>query len=204
MVLFYRIMFFLIGLLFLSLGISLTIISGLGSGAWDALNVGLAQTIGLTPGSWVVLVGVILIVVNAFLLKKRPDIGAIITLFLTGIFTDFWLLQMFDELVLSIMLEKLGIFFSGMLSMGIGLAVYIQAKFSLSPIDNLMMALRARFGFNLMVAKTVGEMFALSLAFFFNGPIGIGTLIVTFGIGPLIQLFFPHFERLFRRFTAAT
>lgn len=202
MALFYRILFFLVGQFILSLGITLTIKSNLGSGAWDALNVGLSETIGLTPGTWVVLVGIILIITNALMVKRRPDIGAIITLFLTGVFIDFWLLQVFDQLSLSDFLHKLLVFAGGLLTISIGLAIYIQAKFSLSPIDNLMMALRERFGFNLMVAKTAGEILALILAFIFNGPIGIGTLIVTFAIGPLIQVFFPYFERLLKRLNA--
>jgi uncharacterized protein len=202
MKLFYRILFFLIGLLALSLGISLAIVSGLGSGAWDALNVGLAETIGFTPGTWVILVGIFLIILNAFLLQTRPDIGAVITLFITGVFIDFWLLQIFNDLVLNEFLSKMLFLLAGLLSMGIGISIYMQAKFSLSPIDNLMLALRKRFGFSFMVAKTVGEIIALILAFFFGGPIGIGTLLVTFAVGPLIQLFSPHFDGLFKRLTA--
>jgi len=202
MKLLYRILFFLIGLLFLSLGISLSIVSGLGSGAWDALNVGLSESIGFTPGTWVVLVGIFLIILNAFLLEARPDIGAIITLFLTGIFIDFWLLQIFDELVLKGIMSKMLVFLGGLLSMGIGISIYIQAKLPLSPIDNLMMAIRKRFGFSFMIAKTIGEITALVLAFFFNGPIGIGTLLVTFAVGPLIQFFSPRFKALFNRLIA--
>lgn len=199
MKLLYRILFFLIGLLFLSFGISLSIVSGLGSGAWDALNVGLSESIGFTPGTWVVIVGIFLIILNAFLLKARPDIGAIVTLFLTGIFIDFWLLQIFDELILNDFINRILLLLSGLLSMGIGISVYIQAKLPLSPIDNLMMAIRKRFGFSFMMAKTIGEISALVLAFIFNGPIGVGTLLVTFAVGPLIQIFSPRFQALFNR-----
>ena len=200
---FYRIVFFLLGLVFLSLGISLTIKSGFGSGAWDALNVGLSETIGFTPGTWVVLVGILLILLNAFLLKSRPDFGAIITLLLTGVFIDFWLLQIFAELELAGVFASAGVFLGGVLGMGLGIATYIQAKLPLSPIDNLMMAIHKRFGFNLMISKTIGELTALTLAFIFGGPIGIGTLIVTFAVGPLIQFISPHIEGLMNRLTVA-
>ncbi|MCM3585542.1 membrane protein [Mesobacillus maritimus] len=200
----YRILFFLVGLFLLSTGISLSIISGLGSGAWDALNVGLSETIGLTTGTWLVIIGVLLIILNAFLLKNRPDIGAIVTLFITGVFVDFWLLQVFDGVVLTQFITQLTVFLSGLLVMSLGISMYIQAKLPLSPIDNLMMALHKRFGFSLMVAKTIGEITALTLAFFFNGPIGIGTVLVTFAVGPLIQVFSPHFQSFFYRLTATT
>ncbi len=195
----YRTLFFIIGLTILSFGISMTIKAGLGTGAWDALNVGLSKTVGLTTGSWVVIVGVILIFVNAALVKRRPDIAAIITLLITGILIDFWILRVFDGLVVKGFIEQFGVFLLGIIALSFGLAVYLQPKFPLIPIDNFMMALRERFSLNLMAAKTLGEVIALSAAFIFKGPIGIGTLIVTFAIGPLIQFFYPYCEKFLNK-----
>lgn len=199
MAFFYRVLFFIIGLTVLSFGVSMTIKAGLGTGAWDALNVGLSETVGLTPGSWVVIVGIILIFVNAALVKRRPDVAAVITLLITGVLIDFWILRVFDELVVTGYVKQTVIFLLGMVTLSLGLAIYLQAKLPLIPIDNFMMALRERFGLNLMVAKTLGEVIALSAAFIFKGPIGIGTLVVTFAIGPLIQFFFPFFEKLLNK-----
>lgn len=199
MALFYRILFFLIGLAILSFGVSMTIKAGLGTGAWDALNVGLSGTVGFTPGTWVVIVGIILIFVNAALLKRRPDFAAVITLLITGILIDFWILRAFGDLVVSGYVKQFMVFVLGMVTLSLGLAIYLQPRFPLIPIDNFMMALRERFGLNLMAAKTLGEVIALSAAFIFKGPIGIGTLIVTFAIGPLIQFFYPFFEKLLNK-----
>ena len=195
----YRTLFYIIGLIILSFGVSMTIKAGLGTGAWDALNVGLSKTVGLTPGSWVVIVGIVMIFINAALVKRRPDVAAIITLLITGVLIDFWLLRVFEDLVVTGYAKQFAVFILGMVALSFGLAVYLQPKFPLIPIDNFMMALRERFGLNLMVAKTLGEVFALSAAFIFRGPIGIGTLIVTFAIGPLIQLFYPHCEKLYNK-----
>lgn len=52
-----RLMIFTIGLLFMSLGIVLLIRADLGATPWDALHVGLYEQIGLTVGTWSVLVG---------------------------------------------------------------------------------------------------------------------------------------------------
>jgi hypothetical protein len=199
MAFFYRTLFFIIGLVIVSFGISMTIKAGLGTGAWDALNVGLSETVGLTPGSWVVIVGIVLIFVNAALVKRKPDLAAVITLLITGVLIDFWILRVFDELVVTGYGKQFAVFILGMVMLSLGLAIYLQPRFPLIPIDNFMMALRERFGLNLMVAKTLGEVIALSAAFLFKGPIGIGTLIVTFSIGPLIQFFYPFFEKLLNK-----
>ncbi|WP_071458566.1 YczE/YyaS/YitT family protein [Bacillus massilinigeriensis] len=202
MQLFYRTAFFVAGLALLALGISLSIISELGSGAWDALNVGLSKTVGFTTGNWVIMVGVILIAVNSFLLKRRPEVLAIITLFLIGFLIDFWMMKVLDGIDPSTFGERIGIFAVSLLIMGAGLAIYITAKFPLSPIDNLMIALKERLGVSLGVAKTIGEATAFVGALLLGGPIGLGTIIVTFGIGPLISLFIPYTERLLAALSA--
>lgn len=196
-----RILFYFIGIVIISLGVSFTIKADLGAGAWDALNVGLSTTIGLTVGTWVIIVGVILIVVNAILLKKRPDYLAVIPIFLMGPFIDFWLIIVFPNWQPEGFVFQLIILLIGLLFLAFGISTYLQAKFPLIPIDNFMVALRTRLPVNLGVAKTIGELTALILALLFKGPIGIGTIIVTFLIGPLIQFFFPKLEALLKKLT---
>lgn len=190
-----RVISFLLGLFVLSLGISFTIKSELGAGAWDALNVGLSNLTGLTVGTWTILVGVILIFVNALLLKKKPEFIAITTVLIIGYFIDFWLIFVFPEFKIETIVMKFVILFIGVVLMGVGIATYLQAKFAVIPIDRLMMAIQTRLKVGLMVAKTIGEVTALIFAFIAGGPIGIGTILVTFSIGPMIQMFFPHLEK---------
>lgn len=191
-----RLLFFIIGLFILSLGISLMIQANIGAGAWDALNVGLSKTFGLTVGSWVIIVGVLIMMLNAFLLQRKPAYLAIGTIILIGFFIDFWLIFILVGLTPENFILKLLIFLSGLVVASLGIAIYLQAKFPLSPLDNLMIAISTRFKLKVGIAKTVAELTGLILAFLFNGPIGIGTILCTVAIGPLIQLFFPYFERL--------
>ncbi|MCF6410839.1 YczE/YyaS/YitT family protein [Pseudalkalibacillus salsuginis] len=194
-----RLISFLTGLILISLGVSFTIKAGLGTGAWDALNVGLAETVGLTVGSWVFIVGIILIILNAFLLRSRPDLLAVITIFLAGLFIDSWLLLVLDQFTVSGLLHQIILFVVGMLILAFGIAVYLQANFPLIPIDKLMLAIQERLGVSMGMAKTIGELSALVIAFLFSGPIGLGTLIVTFTIGPLVQLIAPRVHKFQQR-----
>lgn len=191
-----RITFFCVGLFVLALGISLMIIADIGAGAWDALNVGLSETIGLTVGIWVMIVGILIMFVNALLLRARPEFLSIGTIILIGFFIDFWLLIALDEWNLEGWIVKSLVLLAGLVIASLGIAIYLQAKFPLSPLDNLMLAISKRFKLKFGISKTIGEATGLILALLTGGPIGIGTIVVTFGIGPIIQFFFPYFERL--------
>ena len=192
-----RSLFYLIGLFVLSFGVSLTIKSNVGAGAWDALNVGLSNTIGLTVGSWVFIVGIILIIINTFLRKSKPDYLAVITIFLVGVFIDFWLIAVYPDWTPEGIVWRSVLLLAGMVFLAFGIATYLQAKFPLIPIDNFMLGIQERLKVKLMTAKTFAEIFALIFAIIFKGPVGVGTLIITFGVGPIIQFFFPILEKLY-------
>ncbi|XKI13320.1 Membrane protein [Sporosarcina sp. ANT_H38] len=184
-------MFYLVGLLFLALGISMMILSNLGAGPWDAMYVALSESVGLTVGSWVFIVGVLLIIINSLLLKGTPDFLAIITIVLIGALIDFWLLGVFPDFTATEIGMRIFMLIAGILIIGLGISLYLQSSFARNPVDNLMMTLQSLTGKSLAVTKTVMEVSILVLAFFIGGPIGIGTIIVTFAIGPLIQMFYP-------------
>lgn len=191
-----RLTFYLIGLLILSFGVTLTIKSDLGAGPWDALNVGLSSTFGLTVGSWVIIVGLILITVNAFLLQNKPDIFAVFTIVIVGGLIDFWLIYVLHQFEPTTFIIKLIVLILGLLFLSLGIAIYLQAKYPLIPIDRFMLAIQHRLKVNLMVAKTIGELTALILALVFGGPIGVGTIIIALSVGPFVQFFFPRVETL--------
>ncbi|KMM35894.1 YczE/YyaS/YitT family protein [Guptibacillus hwajinpoensis] len=191
-----RFLFYVIGLFILTAGVTLTIKSDIGAGAWDALNVGLSNTFGLTVGSWVIIVGIILIIINAFLMKAWPDFLALITIVVTGAFIDFWLITVFENWQIQDVFVAYAVFVAGVILIALGISIYLQAKFAVIPIDGLMLAIHSKTGLSIRTSKTVGELLALLAAVLFSGPIGVGTIIITFGIGPLVQFFYPTFEKM--------
>ncbi|WP_112179929.1 MULTISPECIES: YitT family protein [Paraliobacillus] len=191
-----RSIFFLVGIVILSFGISMTIKADLGAGAWDALNVGLSSVIGLTVGSWVIIIGLLLMLVNAWIVRERPDYFAIITILVIGLMIDFWLLIVMESWNFSGLIEQLFLLLIGISVLGFGVSIYLQPKFSLNPVDGFMVALKKRFHLSTMVAKTLTEATALVIAFLIGGPIGVGTFIILFGVGPAIQLFEPTANRM--------
>ncbi len=194
-----RFIFYFFGLMILGLGVSLTIKANIGTGAWDALNVGLSQVSGWTVGTWVILVGLLLIFVNSFISKERPMMYSMLTPILIGFTIDFWIMVGLDDLQFNSILLRYILFFIGLFLIAVGVSFYLQANIAPNPVDQFMLSLNKRFGMSLMMAKTIGEVLALILAIFLNGPIGIGTIIITIIIGPIIQLFYGPVQLLYKK-----
>ncbi len=128
-------------------------------------------------------------------MKKTPDFLALITMFLIGSFIDFWLEVIFAELAVHLLSYRIGMLVTGIISIAIGVALYLQSNIARNPIDNLMMAFHFRTGKSLAFSKTVLEIMIMIVALVIGGPIGVGTVIVAFGIGPLIQMFYRPVAR---------
>ncbi|UOK58491.1 membrane protein [Bacillus sp. OVS6] len=125
----YRLGFFVIGLFVLAFGVTLTIKANLGAGAWDALNVGLTDQIGLTVGSWIFIVGIIIILLNAVLMREAPKVLGVFTILLIGFFVDFWMLSIFQDIIIQNLFFKAVILFLGILLIAIGVSIYLQTSF---------------------------------------------------------------------------
>src|SRR5690625_4548567 len=75
-----------------SFGISMAIkVQHLGIHPWDVLNVGLYDLVGLTIGTWTIIISFLLIVVSWILDKSYIKIGTFLNAFLVGLFVDLFL-----------------------------------------------------------------------------------------------------------------
>lgn len=121
-------------------------------------------------------------------------------MFILGFFVDFWMAHLVNRLHYFMFMSQLLLLIAGLIIVGLGIALYLQSEFPLNPIDDFMVTIQERYGVNLMVAKLIGEILALLFAFLVKGPIGLGTLIIAFGLGPAIQFFHPYCSKLTGKF----
>lgn len=187
--------FYGLGILILSLGIALTIQSQLGTSPFDALLVGLAENIGLTVGSWEIILAIIIIMFNSLLINKRPELLGLVTAIFTGVGIDFWLLLIDNLIIPELWVGKLITFMSGLILLGLGTAIYLYTSFAPAPVDQLMLIIRELTKISILYSRTLQYLLFIILAVLFNGPIGIGTIITLFLGGPILNYFMPIIEK---------
>ncbi|MFY0517899.1 YczE/YyaS/YitT family protein [Lysinibacillus sp. UGB7] len=170
--------------------------SNLGTSPFDALLVGLAKNIGLTVGSWEIITSFIIIFCNALLGRKRPEFLGLLTAFVTGVCIDTWLFLLGDVLHPTHFVSKVMCQAIGLVIIGLGSAIYLQAKFAPNPIDFSMLVIRDLTGKSIMFSKTLIYILFLALAFVFGGPIGVGTVLTVFLGGPILNYFMPLIENM--------
>lgn len=184
-----RIAIYLGGLAITALGIALIILTLVGAGPWDAVAVGLTNHFGFTVGMWSIVAQTMVILLTGWIERKSPSWGSFVTIVIRSWMLDAWIyIGLKDvDFTSSWEIQWLSLFM-GVILAGIGMGIYLEADFPRSPIDGLMMALHHRFGWTLTVSRTFIEFCAAFLGFFLGGPIGLGTIVVVFLLGKVIQV----------------
>jgi uncharacterized protein len=184
-----RIGIYLIGLAINALGIALIIFSTVGAGAWDTVAIGLNHSWGLTIGICTVITQVLVVLAIGIIERKRLQYESIIAIIIRSIFLDAWIYLVFNHIDLAASWEIQWLYFIfGIISMGIGIGIYMEAHFPKSPIDGLMLAIHNRFKWSINTSRIVVELSGAVIGFILGGPVGLGTLIIALFVGKIIQM----------------
>ncbi|WP_145148256.1 YitT family protein [Paenibacillus xylanexedens] len=190
---------FVAGILILTLGISLTIQSELGTSPFDALLVGLSHQVGLSVGSWEVIIAFLLIGCNSLLKQQKPEFLGLVTAFITGVGIDMWLYVSESLITPEFWYSKLMTFVIGLVIISIGTAIYLHTNFAPIPIDRLTLILHEITRTPLFISRTLIYFVFLILAFLLSGPIGLGTLLTVCCAGLLLQFIMGHTKKIIDR-----
>ena len=179
-----------LGLMLFGLGVHLTIQADIGVAPWDALNLGLSKTFGILYGTASVIVSFAIIAVD-LLLREPIGIGTVLDAVVVGKTVDLinWLgIIPFVEDNITV---SIAVMLTGLFIMGLGQVVYMKAGLCCGPRDSLMLAINRRLKKLPVGAVSVLMMIiVLLVGWRLGGPIGIGTIVCTFGIGIMMQFAF--------------
>ncbi len=81
----------------------------------------------------------------------------------------------------------------GIITIGVGSALYIGAELGAGPRDSLMVLLSRRARVRIGLARAAIEGTALIVGVLLGGTAGVGTILFALGIGPAVDLSFRLF-----------
>jgi uncharacterized membrane protein YczE len=173
-----------VGILALACGIALLVQARLGVDAYDVLHQGLARLTGLSFGTVVVLVGLVVLV--AWIpVGQRFGLGTIANTLLVGPLIDVALRVVPTPAALA---WRWPMLLGGILLAALGTGLYIGAGLGPGPRDGLMTGLAAK-GHPLWAVRMALELSALTVGWGLGGDVGVGTVLFALGIGPLTHWF---------------
>ncbi|MCA0991993.1 YczE/YyaS/YitT family protein [Pseudalkalibacillus hwajinpoensis] len=186
--------FFFVGLAVLGLGIAMTIKGKtFGIGPWDVFHYGLFKQFGLTIGSWSIITGFIILAFTSLYTKTMPQLGAFLNMLLLGLFIDFFLYLLPDPVTL---LSQGIVFIVGIVVLGYGIGLYVISGLGAGPRDGIMLLIVEKTGWRIDWVRNGIEIAVLLFGWLLGGPVGIGSIVIAFMLGKIIQFSMPQCKAL--------
>ena len=183
------------GLVVFAVGVHLTIYANIDLAPWDCFGMGVSYHTFLNYGLSMTVMSLAILLID-LLLRERIGYGTIIDALLTGnlvqLYNNINPLPENHNLWIGITAMLIGYVF-----MALGMWIYMRAAQGCGPRDSLLVGLGKRMPkVPIGVVEIILWAVVLLIGWLLGGPVGIGTLISTFGAGAIMQLVYSllHFE----------
>ena len=175
------------GLIVFAFGVHLTIYANIGLAPWDCLGMGISYHTPFNYGISMTIVAITVLLID-IALKEKIGYGTIIDALLTGNFVQiFNYINPLDQN--ENMWVGIGIMLVGFVFMALGMWIYMSSEQCCGPRDALLVGLGKRMRkIPIGIVEIILWAVVLLAGFLLGGPVGIGTLISTFGAGLVMQL----------------
>ena len=197
---FYRIICAVIGITIISIGLTFIRYAALGLDPVTSLNTGIANQLGISFGTWHLIIFSIMLAWVFFADRSKIGFGTVYNIVTIGYVSDFllWLLRelpLFQSFFLQL---RIASFLFGLVVLYFGAAVYIEAKTGLAPYDAIAIIIAEKIkrpnAFKLIRMGT--DALCVFGGVLTNSDVGIGTLITVLCAGPIIAFFRKRLVKL--------
>lgn len=178
-----KIAILIIGLIVMTLGISLYLKAEFGADPITTFVSGVSVVLNISVGNASLVSMTVLMLVVFFIDKQRIGIGTFANTFLTGI-----LLNIFMGIIpnYSNLTYRLSILVMGVIFFAVGLTLFIISKLGEGPVDLLMLIFKDKNNINIEKSRLVTDVVLITSGFLMGAKLGVGTIIGTFLTGILM------------------
>ena len=188
----------LVGVFLMGFAISLNVYSRFGTDPYTCLNLGISSKLGISLGIWQLSLNLVLLVVLFVFARRLVGIGTIANMIGIGFLVDF-----FSGIYKHILPEnpslalRIFMMLAGVVLLAFTVALYMYPDEGVSPYDGIPMLLTEKLKFPYQWVRIVWDVSAVAIGWLCGSVVGVGTVILAFGLGPLIKFFLGLVEKWF-------
>ena len=182
-----------IGLTIAHLGVTLFLLSEMGTDTFTVFIQGLSRTFGTTVGTMHVIVLLILMAVMLVTTRGYVKPGTVVCAFCGGPIIDFfsWLFGNYinADAMLAVRIVSM---LAGCVILALGMSVVINSNAGTGPNDLVAIILSDKIAkVEFRWVRVVCDLFFVALGWILGGTVGVGTVVAVFLTGPLVQFWLP-------------
>lgn len=190
----------LVGLIIAHLGVTLFLLSDLGTDTFTVFAQGLAERAGVRVGMMQMIVVCILMILMILTTKGYVKPGTVVCAVFGGPIIDFftWLMGTVINGGAAMVVRVLCVVF-GCVILSLGMSIVINSNAGTGPNDLVAVILTDKLGcVQFRWVRMACDVSFVVLGFILGGTVGVGTVVAVFLTGPLVQFWLPKTKKVIR------
>ena len=176
-----------LSILLMGFAVSVFSYSGMGVDPFTALNMSISAKLGVSFGLFQMCMNGAVLLLVAFTSKKLINLGTVVNMVGVGYICEFFT-SIYDRLlpqeisfVSQLIFMALGVFL-----LSLSASLYFNCNLGVSPYDALGFVMEDNVKIKYKWSRVITDLLCTIVAFALGGPIGIGTVVTAFCMGPII------------------
>ena len=183
-----RMVIMFMSILLMGFAVSVFSYSGMGVDPFTALNMSISAKLGISFGFLQMCVNGVVLVLVALTADRLINVGTIVNMVGVGYVCEFFtsiynqVLPKENPFAVRLVLMALGVFL-----LSLSASLYFNCNVGVSPYDALGFVMEEKTKLKYRWCRVVTDLICTGVAFLLGGPIGIGTVVTAFFMGPVIS-----------------
>lgn len=180
----------LVAVIIMGAGVGFFMLASMGSDPFSTLNLGVSSKLNLSFGTWQAILNIILLLLIVFVDRSKLGLGTIGNMFLVGFSADIvggLLGQVVTAGELGIP-ARLGMTLLGVSMQLVGCSLYVTCGLGMAPYDCVSYIVPERTKIPFRWWRILTDVVCVAIGFACGAAVGVGTLIMAFGTGPILPL----------------
>lgn len=184
-----RIITMLLSVIVMGGGVSLFVLGDMGADPFSTINLGISSRLGMGFGAWQALFNAALLVLVLFLDRSMLGLGTIGNMLLVGfsadLFGSLWAMLLPEDMVFPIW-ARLLLTLGGVAMQIVGCSFYVTSSLGMAPYDCISYIVPNKTKIPFRWWRIFTDFLCVGVGFLCGASVGLGTLIMAFGTGPLL------------------
>lgn len=184
---FKRIAIMIMSILLMGFSVSIFSYSGMGVDPFTALNMSVSEKLGISFGLYQMCVNGVILILVAFTSKKLINLGTIVNMVGVGYVCEFFT-SIYDRFLPQEISFAARLIFmaTGVFLLSLSASLYFNCNLGVSPYDALGFVMEDNLKIKYKWSRVITDLACTGIAFALGGPIGVGTVVTAFFMGPVI------------------
>lgn len=185
-----RMLIMVCSILLMGFSTSVFSFSDLGVDPFTAMNMAVSEKFGLSFGFYQMTVNGVLLFAVAFFSKKLIGIGTVVNMVGVGYVCEFFT-KLYDRFLPAptAFPVQLCLMLSGVMMLSLAASLFFTAALGVGPYDAVGFVFDEKTKLQYKWCRVVTDLTCTAVAMCFAGPVGIGTVVTAFCMGPVIAFF---------------